>query len=260
LEFYQKSLEISKLWAQKLKDDRVLFAVGADHAHVGEALTSLGDLPNAIENYRQQMTIFEEIAGRNQNTDLYRRDLRVAYSWMGNLSGNPNYINASNKATALKYYRRALTIAEDIAGADPKNATARSDLISSYNALGDVLAESDPAQSIMNYRRALSLDETLLEGAPDDQRFLRRQAYSLRGVAAPLGRLGEREAALRCLRQSLQIMRGLSSRFPIDPQVQSGLHASLLALADALAVAGDGEGALAHYGQALDVATALAGA
>src|SRR5262245_2912262 len=260
LEFYRKSLEVSKLWAQKLKDDNTLFAVGGDHAHVGEALASLGDLPNATENYRQAVNIKEEVAGRNPNNNHYKRDLRVAYSWMGNLAGNPNFINAADKATAMKYYRQALTIAEEIAAADSKNATARSDLISSYNALGDVLSESDPAGSVEYYRQALSLVETLLEGSPGDQRVLRRQAYSLRGIAAPLGRLGERDAALRNLRQSLQIMRELSSRYPTNPQVRSGLHASLLALADAMAKAGDHRSALDHCRQALDVATALAAA
>jgi tetratricopeptide (TPR) repeat protein len=260
LEFYRKSLELSKLWAQKLKDDNALAAVGSDYGHVGEALGSVGDLPNAIENYRQTMAIYEDIVRRNPNNNHYSRDLGVVYNWLGHLSGDHRYVNASDKAAAIGYYRKALAIAEEAASADPKSASARSDLINYHFSMGDILSESEPRDSMEHYRKALALIEPLLASSPNEYRHLRRQAFGLRGVAVPLRKLGDRATALKDLRQSLQIMRQLSSRFPTNPQAGAGLHASLLALADALAEAGDYASALDHFRQSLTVAETLASA
>jgi tetratricopeptide (TPR) repeat protein len=258
LEFYRRSLEISELWEKKLKDDRVLFAVASDRGHVGEALASMGDLTGAIENYRQGMAIFEEIVRRNPNNDYYRRNLRVMYGWLGNLYGNPRFVNAGDSAAALKYYRQSLVIAEEIVAADPKNAGARVDLFNDYNSIGNVLAESHPTQSADYHRKSLAVVESLLAGAPNEMRFLRRQASGLRNLAAPLRKLGQREAALRHLSQSLQIAQQLSARYPTNPQAQSGLHAGLLAMGEALIETGDHTQALDHYRQAQTIAEALA--
>ncbi|MDQ3013198.1 MAG: serine/threonine protein kinase, partial [Acidobacteriota bacterium] len=264
LEFYRKSLEVSRQWAQKLKDDRTLSSLATDYSHVGEALTSIGDLVNAIENYRQTLLIGEEVAQRNPNNAYYKRSLQLNNNWLGNLYGNPRFVNAGDTAAAIKHYRQSLAIAEEIAAADPKSASARMDLITSCNALGDLLAETSPAESAEYYRRALAVIEPLRAGAPNELRFLRRQSYSLGGIAVPLRKLGEREAALQYLHQSLQITRQLSTHYPANPQVQSSLHAGLLALAnaltDAFTEAGDHAAPLGHYREALAVAEASAAA
>ncbi|MEP7337402.1 MAG: serine/threonine-protein kinase [Acidobacteriota bacterium] len=260
LEFYQKSLAISQQLAWKFKDDRTLAGVAIDHSHVGEALASTGDLANAIEHYRQAQLIDEELTQRNPNNNFYKRSLQLNDNWLGNLYGNPSYVNAGDPLTAVQYYRQSLAIAEEIAAADPKDARAQMDLVTSCNALGDLLADSNPGESARQYQRALLLLETLLAGAPDELRFLRRRAYTLRGSATPLRRLGEREMALNRVRQSLQTMRQLSFHYPANPQVRSGLLASLLALAGALTDAGEYDAALEHYREAQALAEALAAA
>ncbi len=260
LEFYRKSLETTKQLMQKTQDDENRFSVAIDYGHVGESLTSMGDLTNAIENYRQGMTACEEVVRRNPNNNRYKRDLGVLYHWLGHLSGNPVYVNAGDKIGALGYYQQALAIAKETVAVDPKSAFARSDLINYHNSIGAILAESDSAASLEHYREALALVESLLAGAPDEFRFLRRQASILRSVAAPLRKLGDSTTALKNLRQSLQITRQLSSRYPANPQVQVSLHASLLALADEMAESGDHTTALDHYRQALAIAETLAAA
>src|SRR5262249_9186541 len=49
-------------------------------------------------------------------------------------------------------------------------------------------------------------------------------------------------------------------RYPTNPEAQAGLHACLLAQADAMLDAGDSVSALDHYSQALSVAETLSGA
>jgi serine/threonine protein kinase len=254
LEFYRRSLEVSKHWAQRLKEDNVIFSVGIDHGHIGEASASLGDLTAAIENYRRGADIFEEVINRNPNNVNYRRTLRVEYGWLGNLYGNPRFVNAGDKVTAEKYCRKALAITEELAAADPKNAMVRIDLVNNYNALGDLLVESDPAQSALYRRKALALLDSLLAGAPNEFRFLSRRSTSLRGLALSLRKLNNRDDALQNLREALEISRQLSAQYSSNPQAQTSLHAALLALADALAETGEHSAALPHYREALRLA------
>src|SRR5262249_25509546 len=155
LEFYQRSLNLTLKWEREHeKDDKMFSAVANNYAHVGEALASLGDLTDSIENYRQGATRYEEIDRRNPGSAYNRRQLRVMYHWLGKLYGAPRSVNLGDRATAEKYYRQALTIAEEIATADPKSAMARLDLVTSQSAMGDILAESNPASSFEHYRNA----------------------------------------------------------------------------------------------------------
>ncbi|MCG3159886.1 MAG: hypothetical protein JMDDDDMK_00911 [Acidobacteria bacterium] len=260
LEFYQRSLNLTLKWEREREpDDKMATAVANNYGHVGEALASLGDLTSSIENYRQGAARYEKLARKNPDSAYNQRQLRVMYTWLGNLHGNPRFVNLGDKAAAERYYRQALAIAQEIAEADPKSAMARLDLITSYNSMGDILAASDPAASVGQYRKSLAVVENLLASEPDELRFLSRQAFCLRSAASPLLRLGQREAALRNLRLSLQIARQLASRFPINPQVKTGLHASLLAMACAMLEVGDHAAAQDHFKQAQSIAEELAG-
>ncbi len=221
--------------------------------HLGESLVTLGNAEEAIRQYRQGADVLEKLVDQ-EPTVRQRRDLRVFYTWLGNLYGNPNFINIGDRKTALEYYERALKLAEGQAAVDPRNARARLDLAVSYVGVGDVEVEMDAQRGAEYFRKALDVAMTLLREAPENYSYLRRREIYLTKLATAQMRLGDRATAMRNLRQAQEILAQLTARDPADAQVLGDQHANLQALAECQLAAGEYEPALHHYRQMLALA------
>jgi len=251
---------LSERRAARYPSNRAKMAVAFAHSNVGEARVALGDLTGAIESYRQSLVILEALAQKEPSNLGYRRGVMIGYLWLGHLSANPRFFNLGDRAAALGYYRKALPIAEGLAVTDAKNVFPRSDLAGAYLDIADILTEDDPAQAADIYRRALAITRSLLEAEPDDFRFLRRQAFCLRGLAAPLERMGDRQGAHQHLRQALETFEKLAARDPADVKMHAELQATLNALGDFALRAGDTADAQEHYRRAVAIGEAAVAA
>lgn len=221
--------------------------------HVGETLVTMGDPVNAINQYRQGVKILEKLV-EFEPTVRQRRDLRVFYTWLGNLYGNPNFINIGDQATAADYYGRALKLAEMHATVDPRNARAQLDLAVSYVGLGDVELETNARRSAEYFGKALDIAMKLLRESPDNFSYLRRQEIYLTKLGTAEIKLGDRPLALQHLRQAQEVLAMLTARDPSDAQVMGDQHSNWLALAEFYLLVGDPETALEHYRQTLALA------
>jgi tetratricopeptide (TPR) repeat protein len=223
------------------------------HARVAMALNSLGDLPGAIEGYRKSLALADELAPNHAADPYYLRPRMIALIWLGDLSGNPDYINQGDAQAALQYYRASLTVAEQMAALDPKNAVARQDLAGGHRLVAEMLKFDKAAQAVEHYQKSLGILRPMLAADPQNARLLRREVYSLKGLAEALRRLGDRQGALQNLRQALQTSRDLLGRDD-NLSARAELHAVVLPLADLLLEAGERDAALAHYREALALA------
>jgi tetratricopeptide (TPR) repeat protein len=131
---------------------------------------------------------------------------------------------------------------------------AQLDLAISYGVLGALLTESDPPRAAANYRRGLAVLRGLLAISPDEFSYLRRQAGQIRGLAEAKRKLGDRQGALKDLRQAQTIWQSLMTRDPANLDGGAGQHATLLALAELLQEIGDDDDALEHGRRALALA------
>lgn len=250
---YRQTLQLSQRRIVEHPSDESQLFLAKDHSHVGESLASLGEVAEALACYRQSLTLVEEVLPRHATDPLYLRVRLIALNWLGDLSGNPRYINEGHAQAALRYDRQALALAEQIVALEPKSALARQDLAGAHRSMGEGLAFDQPTQSIEHFRKALALVRNLLDAAPGETQYLRWEARILRGLAMPLRRQGDRAGALQTLRQALQIWRELLRR-DANLRVRAELHATLLALADQLLEAGEYDASLAHYREALTLA------
>ena len=75
-------------------------------------------------------------------------DITFAYSDMGLI-----YLQQGDTAAALASYRKAEAIREELAAGDPKNARARSSLISTYQRIGNILRDIGDARGAEKYRQ-----------------------------------------------------------------------------------------------------------
>ncbi|MGH9755310.1 MAG: protein kinase domain-containing protein, partial [Blastocatellia bacterium] len=250
---YRREMRLAERRIVEFPSDVARLNLAMSHSHVAEALNSLGDLPGAIEGYRKSLALADELAPKNAADPYYLRMRMIALIWLGDLSGNPSYINQGDARAALQYYRESLAVAEQMAALDPKNARARHDLAGGHRLVAEILSLDKAAQAVEHYRKSLGILRALLAADPKEAQLLRREVYSLKGLAGALGSLGDRQGALQNLRQALQISRELFRRDD-NLSARAELHAVLLPLADLLLEAGERDAALAHYRESLTLA------
>src|SRR5262249_25137886 len=127
----QNYRSMQQVWERSVADfpkDRASHGQAICYFLVGAALAERGDLMAALQNFRRALAIREALVKEHPTNTKYRRGLEEIYNRMGSLSGNPMFINLGDKAAALEYSRRALTLSEELAASDQKNSQAQSDL------------------------------------------------------------------------------------------------------------------------------------
>jgi tetratricopeptide (TPR) repeat protein len=117
-----------------------------------------------------------------------------------------------------------------------------------------LLTDSDPARSAELHRRGLTVVGGLLAISPNEFSYLRRQAGQLHGLAEARRGLGDRQGALKDLRQAQTIWQTLMTRDPANLDGVAGQHATLLSLAELLQEMGDAAAAMEYGRQALALA------
>jgi eukaryotic-like serine/threonine-protein kinase len=209
---YRQEMRLSQRRVTEFPGDGTKLTLAMSYSRVAEPLVSLGDLPGALENYRQSAALVDELLSTHAADPIYLRARMIGLIWLGNLSGNPRFLNLGETRAALQYYRDALAIAEQLAALDPKSALARRDLAGGHRLTAEILTLDQPAQAVAQYRTALGIVREMLAASPKEAQLLRREAQYLKGQADAFRRMGDRQGALQNLRQSLQIWRDLIAR------------------------------------------------
>ena len=155
-----------------------------------------------------------------------KRDLASAYQRIGDVQGNPNNANLGDSASALKSYRKALSIAEPLILANPSDAQARRTVGVIYEKMGDVLAWSGSiGAGVSAARRSLGFFEALARESPGDAAKQRSLAISHIKVGDVSGNPsfpndGQPREALAHYRVSSAILEELFRRDPADPRTR----------------------------------------
>jgi eukaryotic-like serine/threonine-protein kinase len=248
---YRKALQIDERMNAQFPNARSRHSLSLTYARYGDALAEHGDLQATMENYRKATSIREELVRQHPDNALYLRELALLYDWIGHYSGSPFKLNLGDRDAAEQYYRKCLTIASELAAADPENAVAQMDLSFSYEHLADALADSSLGQAAGLYRRALAITRAMLEISPREFGYRRRQAAQLRLLATPLRNLGDRRGAAYHMRQAAEQLRLLLSDYPKHAGLQLDRHWMSLAVGDFSQENGQLEEALTNYTAAL---------
>jgi non-specific serine/threonine protein kinase/serine/threonine-protein kinase len=260
LESYRKALAIFEGLAAADPANAVARRdLATSHLKLADMQYATGDPAGALQSYRQSLTIREALAAADPNNANTRRSLAVGYLKTGDVVGNPNFRNNLGKpAEAVEYYRKALTIFEGLAAADPANAVARRDLTVAYQRLGDVLAETgSPAQALESFRKALAIQKALAAADPANANARRDSAISYIKIAGTLSATGDRAGALENHRQAVAIFEVLAAEDPTNAQARQHLARSYHGIGDELQAAGDVAGAVNRYRQAVTILEAL---
>lgn len=254
LENYRHEIRLAERRIREFPGDVAKMTLAMSHSRVAEPLISLGDLPGSLAGYRKSVELIDELLPDHATDPKYLRVRMIGLIWLGNLSGNPRFINLGETQAALQYYREALAIAEKLVAADPKDAFARRDLAGGHRLVGEILAIDQPAQAVEQFRQALGIVREMLAATPDSTPLRRREAQYLKGQADAFRRLGDRQSALQNLLKARKTWQDLHEHDATDLRIRAELHGALLALADVSLESGDHTAALEHYREALTLA------
>jgi tetratricopeptide (TPR) repeat protein len=253
LKSYQRTLELVERRNLDFPGDDARNGLALTLSRLGDALAERGDLTATMAHYRRALGIRTALIEKDPVNAIYLRELKVIYSWLGNFSGNPYFLNLGDEASALQYYQEGLLISEQLAS-DKKNKLAQYDLAIGYEKVGDIRAERTPLQGAEFYRKATATLEKLIVEAPENYPALRRYAVNLSRLGKALHKAGESKSGLAQLRGALAQQQKLTAGYPKSLEVKADLHATLLALGNVLLSTGRRDEALLHYRQALDIA------
>ncbi|HMV87469.1 MAG TPA: protein kinase [Blastocatellia bacterium] len=256
LEHHRHQMRLAERRAREFPNEVAQFALALAYSFGPEAMISLGQVNEARAQYEQSLALLDALLAKNPTEPRYQRAKMIGLIWLGNLAGNPRFINQGDTTTALRYYRQALAIAEQRAVLDARNARAQQDLAGGHRLPAEILLLGQPAeirQAVEHFQQALGIVRALSSDKKDTP-VLRREAQYLKGLGDAFNRLGDRAAALQNLKQALQIRRDLFKQDAANLQARAELHANLLAVADLILLTGDNNGALELYNEALAVA------
>ncbi len=254
LEGYRRETRLAERRAAEFPGESAQYSLAMSYTRAPEAMISLGDVIEAVPYYRKSLAQMDELLSKHASEPRFLRARMITLIWLGNISGNPRFINQGDTQSAMQYYRQSFALAQQLSAIDPKNARARQDLAGGYRLVGEILAFDQPAQAVEHYRQALAIVDELLILDPTEAQLLRRKGQYLRGLGQLLHRLGDRQTALQHLQQARQIWQELWSRDTTNLKTLADLHATFLVLADTLLESGDHSGALECYRQALTLA------
>lgn len=257
LEHHRHQTRLAERRAREFPEEIAQFALALAYSFGPEAMISLGQVNEARAQYEQSLALLDALLVKKPTEPRYQRARMIDLIWLGNLAGNPRFINQGDAATALRHYRQALGIAEQLAALNARNARAQQDLAGGHRLMAEVLLLGQPAeikQAVEHFQQALGIVRALSAGATKDTQSLRREAQYLKGLGDALNRLGDRANALQNLQQALQIWRELFKQDGADLRTRAELHTNLLALADLTLLTGEHNSALKLYNEAMTLA------
>ena len=253
LDSIKKSLAITQDLSKANPQDRKLrHAAGIGNIKVANGLAQMGSRTEALPFYRSGLDLFESLAA--DRTDARsRRDLAVAtYYYAGTLMMN------GDAAGALAATERSLAIVEELAKADPQNATLQLDLAGGYRETGtSLLMIGRNAEAEGMLRRSIRIYDDVLVHSPADQQAPHFTGIGEIFLGEALARTGKTPAALESYQKGIATLIRAANG---EPDMLSEAATGDVRLGTVLAKSGRGQEASASYRNALAIAEPLASA
>ncbi len=146
------------------------------------------------------------------------RELATGYERLGQIQRGRRGSDLGDSTSAIDSYRKAVTLREAIAQANPSNPQAQYELQASYDDLGFALLDIDINRSADYLQKSKNIASALVRAHPANADFLEALTRSHEHQAILLIHRNDMSAALECQRKSLELAQQLVD---MDP---SGSH------------------------------------
>ncbi len=212
------------------------------------------DLKGASEARRESIRLMEEVRKAQPEDTAVQRDLIVAFGNLGDLLGSPTLPSLGDRAGSEAAYRRSVSLAEELARADPNNQRAQMDLAIGLSRLGHVIPAGQPQDALSIYERALGLFRTLTAKDPNNATATVNMASTLEMMGERMAEAGDLAGAGRMLRDARATCRQILDGKPGEAATEKVLIRVLAAEVSVLVRMGRQDEAQARGREALDLA------
>jgi eukaryotic-like serine/threonine-protein kinase len=224
LESRQKAIEIFQdLVTKDPGNKRLRQMLAISHVKAGDSQTREGRTSVALIQYRNSLSILEELATGSANATLQRT-----------IAGIQDRVGLAllqeGEATgALQPFREALRASEALAVADPGNVQAQSDLADSYANVGEASARSGQVREGLSLlQRAITIWQKLIAADPGNASV----GMSLANAYFTMGQLSaqnsQKEQAVRSLEKARALAESLCASDPRDNECRLTLSRVLI--------------------------------
>lgn len=186
--------------------------------------------------------------------NLAHRDLSVSYDSLGTVS-----LQFGDLKAAREYFKKYLTLSEQLAHQDPDSALARRDLSVSYDRLGDVSLQLGDLKAAREYfEKSLNLREQLAHQDPESAQARRDLSVSYSKLGNVSLRGGDLKAAREYFEKYLNLSEQLARQNPENAQTRNDLAASYNCLGNVSLQGGDLKAARNYFEKSLNLIEQLA--
>ena len=209
---------------------------------------NLGNLSEALENYRKALAIREALVAANSKDAQARYELGKSYRRFGNMLGW-----AGDLTQAVDAYKKSLAVHESlIAASPPPDVELQRGLAATTNFLAlELWRLGKTEEALRSYRRNLAIYQVLLAANPADTQIRRALAQTHNRLGEILLETEDLAGALEHHREALALGEALSVKEPPKAETSRSLAASYAQFATTLVKGGDRAGALAACQKAL---------
>jgi tetratricopeptide (TPR) repeat protein/predicted Ser/Thr protein kinase len=167
-------------------------------------LMRMGELERAAELYSQSIQLREQLRIADPNNVALQRGLLVTYGNYAGILGVPFFPNLGQLEEARAACIKSLTLARQLAGADPQDVTARIDVAASLTRLGSIDPKPGAAsESLAQLQEAIDLLEPVMKTNQKSSNVAGKLALAREYAGYRLENLGRPREAEEQYRQSL---------------------------------------------------------
>jgi len=209
---------------------------------IGRQLDHLGDHGEASVNLRKAITIAESLVRESPSSKQAQRRLYNVYAAMNGHLGGYEMINVGDYTHAAAYARKAITVAEEMAASDSKDADAHISLGYAYFEMGDASRLTQPAMAAVWYRKSIELAKEMNPRSEAEHHIAIREE----ALAAVLVKKEQATERLHLLEDANALRQKLARAEPDLPMHREYMMRSYCRLSDAELALNDSATAL-HY-------------
>jgi len=225
----------------------------------GYAMIWIGDVDGALAAYKEAIQSSEEALRLDPASTSSMRNLSLNYTSLGDLMGSPFHVNLGNRSEAIRYYRKALEVAGQMASLYPKDAQTRISVNQSRTRVAYMLRESEPQEALRLCQLALASNDSLRADDQTNTEYRRDRGFTLLGIGYMHEKLAQYDNALRYYRDALAVQESVALADSARTQFRQDMIPTHLFLGRLLRQTGQIPEARRHIEVALRLAEAQLG-
>lgn len=233
LQSYQKSLAITQKLLAQANDPQTKGSLALILRKVADVEANSNRVGDGVATARRSLAIFKGLADASPADSAAQMAVAIGHLKLGDILGNPNFLNLGDQAGALQNYDATLNILVSLHARSPSDAKTRRYLGMIHERIGAMRElQEDTRGALLEYQSSAAIRVPLAAEFPNETPIVRDAAIAYEKLGNAMAASGDWEAALENRHKALEIFRNLAEADPKDFAAQRSLAISYIHLGD----------------------------